>query len=300
MINIPTIQSSGLLDAEAKEYFDLITQLAKQLFQVPIAMVAVADTNKIWLRSSTGMPYGEIDHESTLGNHLLSSDDIFIIEDTYQDTLFSETSIVISEPYARFYASYPVKSQTGTTMGSLCIIDTKPRKFNNDNEQSLLNFGRLLERGFTEIEKKIFDPLTHLLNKKGFYEFSNNNLALSYRGNFESTFVYFYLDIDKSKKTKFADRILVDFSGLLSETLRSSDLIARLEDNIFVALLNNSNKDEAEEAISQLNYLVTAYNVNKGKKELIQYRYSLFCKTVNRQTNIEQLMSEVVDHAGFF
>lgn len=299
MINIPTIQSSGLLDAEAKEYFDLITQLAKQLFQVPIAMVAVADTNKIWLRSSTGMPYGEIDHESTLGNHLLSSDDIFIIEDTHQDTCFSETSIVIGEPYARFYASYPVKSQTGTTMGSLCIIDTKPRKFNNDNEQSLLNFGRLLERGFTEIEKKIFDPLTNLLNERGFYEFSKNNLALSCRGNFESTFVCFCLDINKSKNTKLKDKILVDFSGLLSETFRSSDLIARLEDNIFVALLNNANMGEAEEAISQLNYLVTAYNVNKSEKELIQYRYSLSCKTINRRTSIEKLMSEVVDHAKF-
>lgn len=299
MVNIPTIQSSGLLDAEAKEYFDLITRLAKQLFQVPIAMVAIADTNKIWLKSNTGMPYREIDHESTLGNHLLSSDDIFIIEDTHQNTFFSGTSIVIGEPYARFYASYPVKSQTGTTIGSLCIIDTKPREFNSDNEQSLIDFGRLLERRFTEIEKKIFDPLTYLLNEKGFYEFSNNNLALSYRGNFESTFVCFCLDIYKSKNTKFKDKILVDFSGLLSETLRSSDLIARLEDNIFVALLNNANMGEAEEAISQLNYLVTAYNVNKGEKEQIQYRYSLFCKKINRQTSIEQLMSEVVDHARF-
>ena len=128
-IRLDTLHSFNILDTEHEERFDRLTRMAKRLFGVPIALVSLVDESRQWFKSCFGLSISETSRDISFCGHTILGNDMFIIPDTSLDERFADNPLVLNEPYIRFYAGYPLIAPNGSKLGTLCIIDTKPRSF---------------------------------------------------------------------------------------------------------------------------------------------------------------------------
>ena len=117
-----------ILDTPPEERFDKIVQFAAQEFDMPIALLSVIDENRQWFKASVGLDVCETGRDISFCGHAILQPDIFVIPDARADERFADNPIVTGEPYVIFYAGAPLQLASGFTVGTLCLIDHKPRE----------------------------------------------------------------------------------------------------------------------------------------------------------------------------
>ncbi len=118
-----------ILDTPPEQRFDRLIQFAADEFDVPIALLTLVDRDRQWFKSRTGLDACETDRESSFCGHAIQSDDTLLIADALRDPRFVDNPLVTGAPFIRFYAGAPLQIEPGLRIGTLCLIDTKPRTF---------------------------------------------------------------------------------------------------------------------------------------------------------------------------
>lgn len=136
---LQALRRYNILDTPPEVAFDRITALAARLFGIPIALVFLIDKSRGWFKSAYGLDLKEVDRETTIWSLALLSNDILVIPDTHQDDRLACDPFVQNEPGLRFYAGAPLLTQDGFNLGTLCLLDTKPRGALTDEEQKILS-----------------------------------------------------------------------------------------------------------------------------------------------------------------
>ncbi|MFE1745945.1 ATP-binding protein [Coleofasciculus sp. H7-2] len=124
---LEALRRYNILDTPPEESFDRITALAARLFDVPIAIVSLVDKFRAWFKSCYGFDTREINREATMCSFAILSDDVLVVADTRKDPRFACMPYAISEPGIRFYAGAPLIAKDGFNLGTLCLVDSKPR-----------------------------------------------------------------------------------------------------------------------------------------------------------------------------
>jgi len=146
------LQNTGLLDSLPEERFDRITRLAKAMFKVPISLVSLVDEDRQWFKSRQGLPATETPRDHAFCAHAILQDDIFVIPDALQDERFADNPLVEGSPNVRFYAGCPIKVASSEDanrkmpIGTLCVIDSKPRDLSEEERRALKDFGAMVEQ----------------------------------------------------------------------------------------------------------------------------------------------------------
>ena len=118
----------GVLDTPRERLFDEITNLAAELCDTPVALISLIDEKRQWFKSACGTELKETPREFAFCAHAILGDTPFIVEDAETNPLTFDSPLVTDTPKIRFYAGIPLKSQDGFKLGTLCVIDVKPRK----------------------------------------------------------------------------------------------------------------------------------------------------------------------------
>jgi signal transduction histidine kinase/ActR/RegA family two-component response regulator len=124
---LEALRRYNILDTPPEESFDRITALAARLFDVPIALISLVDEFRAWFKSSYGFDTPEISRDATICNFAVLSDDVLVVADTRNDPRFACQPFAISEPGIRFYAGAPLITYDGFNLGTLCLVNSKPR-----------------------------------------------------------------------------------------------------------------------------------------------------------------------------
>ena len=127
----------NILDTSAEERFDRLTRIVKQHFAVSIALVSLVDSERQWFKSRQGLDADETPRDISFCGHAILSEDILYVPNALEDPRFFDNPLVTNAPNIRFYAGAPLHAPDGHRIGTLCIIDDKPREFSAD-ELSLL------------------------------------------------------------------------------------------------------------------------------------------------------------------
>ncbi len=121
------LRDAGILDSPPERSFDGLTSAAAALAECPIALISLLDGERQWFKSATGTLVTETPIAKSFCAHAVQGDGLFEIEDTRTDPRFSDNPLVTGEPHIRFYAGQPLELD-GVRLGTLCVIDTRPRK----------------------------------------------------------------------------------------------------------------------------------------------------------------------------
>lgn len=132
-----------LMDTEREERFDRVVEIAKLAFEVPIALITLLDTDRQWFKACIGLPISGTDRSVSFCGHAIHSDEPFIVEDALRDERFADNPLVLDAPFIRFYAGAPLIAAKGVRLGTLCVIDTEPRRFAADDAAVLRRLARI-------------------------------------------------------------------------------------------------------------------------------------------------------------
>ena len=134
---LAALHALRILDTPAEERFDRITRIAQKLFNVPIALVSLVDTKRQWFKSRIGLDAIETPRDISFCGHAILQTDIFIVPDASVDLRFVDNPLVTGDPKIRFYAGQPLRDIEGNKLGTLCLIDRRPRELDEGQRQLL-------------------------------------------------------------------------------------------------------------------------------------------------------------------
>jgi len=118
-----------VLDTPADGAFDRITRLASLVLEMPIAIVSLVDHDRIWFKSSVGLDGVEqIGRDPGLCASAILADEAWIVENAEVDPRALANPLVAGEFGLRFYAGSALRTHDGYNLGTLCVIDRKPRE----------------------------------------------------------------------------------------------------------------------------------------------------------------------------
>lgn len=260
---LEALRSLNVLDTPAEERFDRLTRLAQRMFGVSIALVSLVDEDRQWFKSRAGLEASEMPRDISFCGHAILGNDIFIVPDTTKDQRFSDNPFVINDPNIRFYAGCPLHHIDGSRLGTLCIIDTKPRILSDDDLYVLQDLAELAERELAAVQLATLDELTCISNRRGFSILSQNSLNICARQHSHASLVFF--DLNKFKQINDAhghaegDKALTVFAELMRNTFRESDVLARIGGDEFAVLLTNISITSAEELITKFRNSIKYY-----------------------------------------
>lgn len=126
-----------VLDTVPEEVFDDLTDLAAHICEAPIALISLVDEDRQWFKSRVGLTVGETSRDISFCAHAILKSDLFIVPDATKDPRFKNNPLVAGKDRIRFYAGAPLVTPDGYALGTLCVLDKKPRVLNPDQEQAL-------------------------------------------------------------------------------------------------------------------------------------------------------------------
>jgi excisionase family DNA binding protein len=137
------LERSGLVDTPPEDSFDRLTWVAARSLQAPIALLTLLTPTRQWFKSHYGLDMIETPRDWAFCNYTILQKDVMVAENLATDPRFAENPAVSGELGFRFYAGCPVVDPDGFTLGSLCVIDTRPRTLDDTQKQILANLAAL-------------------------------------------------------------------------------------------------------------------------------------------------------------
>jgi diguanylate cyclase (GGDEF)-like protein/PAS domain S-box-containing protein len=142
---ITALHRLDVLDTPGEERFDRFTRLAAASFGVPIALVSLVDTDRQWFKSCVGLDAPGTSRSTAFCSHAVALDDLLVVPDARLDERFAANPLVTGAPHIRFYAGQPVRSLDGQPLGTLCIVDTRPRMLDDASRRMLRDLAQLVQ-----------------------------------------------------------------------------------------------------------------------------------------------------------
>jgi signal transduction histidine kinase/CheY-like chemotaxis protein len=124
---LAVLDSYGILDTPPERSFDDVVRMVSQLLNAPIAAVNLIARGRQWFKSEIGLGTREMPLEDSICRHALLQQDGMIVPDTLEDPRFSCNPLMTGETGLRFYAGAVLRTRDGVPLGTLCVLDHKPR-----------------------------------------------------------------------------------------------------------------------------------------------------------------------------
>lgn len=117
-----------ILNTPREPSFDALVELAVEMLGMKIGLVSIIDDHRQWFKAICGLDLVETSRSDAFCSHTITGDDILVVEDAQMDERFRDNPLVRGEPFIRFYAGVPLSVAPGVAVGSLCVLDDKPRR----------------------------------------------------------------------------------------------------------------------------------------------------------------------------
>jgi ribonuclease BN (tRNA processing enzyme) len=124
-------RSLGLWKTPPEERFDRVARVAAAAFDVPIALIALMERDREWFKSCYGLEFREVPRDASFCGHAIFERQPLVVSDALLDERFADNPYVTGFPGVRFYAGHPLILSNGCCVGTLCILDVRPRHFDN-------------------------------------------------------------------------------------------------------------------------------------------------------------------------
>ncbi|PJZ70887.1 hypothetical protein CH373_06380 [Leptospira perolatii] len=248
----------------AEERFDRITRLASRLFNVPIAIVSLIDSDRDWFKSVHGFALNETPRQDSFCGHAIMNEETLVVPDALQDERFDDNPLVTGSPNVRFYAGHPIHSPDGYRIGTFCLVDHKPRHLDSGEKQALRDLAAIVENElqlfrlskaqfdlFQELDdtrrRALIDQLTQIWNKHAILDILRREVEASKEQGQPLGLILLDLDHFKAINDTYGhpigDSVIRYSAGILRSAVRSQDALGRYGGEEFIIVLPGSNSE---------------------------------------------------------
>jgi diguanylate cyclase (GGDEF)-like protein len=248
---LAALHATGILDTPPDARFDAFARLAAHLSGAPMALVSLIDADRQWFKAAIGIDMREAPRDSSFCAHaILDPDRVTVVEDATTDERFTDNPLVHGAPHIRFYAGAPIIDRAGHALGTLCVVDSEPRRMTDAAAHALADIAQGVAAAIelrTSLETAqsaaLRDPLTRLGNRPLFEKRLAEAIELA-RGPQEHGFAVFCLDLDRFKAVNDllghagGDALLKEAARRLMGAVRGGDTVARLGGDEFAVILS--------------------------------------------------------------
>ncbi|CAN7223442.1 GAF domain-containing protein [Pseudoxanthomonas sp. LjRoot143] len=133
-----------VVDSLPATVYDDLVQVAAALCGTPIAVVSLIDRDRQWFKARLGLEDHETTRDTAVCDHAIRQpDELLEVQDLSEDARFNDFPIVTGDLKARFYAGMPLVTGEGEAIGTVCVVDTQPRRLNGQQKASLRSLARV-------------------------------------------------------------------------------------------------------------------------------------------------------------
>ncbi|MCC2957467.1 EAL domain-containing protein [Massilia sp. IC2-477] len=283
---LAALHATRLLGSAPEETFDRITRTAARLLGVPIALVSLIDKDRQWFKSRTGLDACETPRDVSFCGHAILADEPMVVPDAAQDARFVDNPLVTGSPHLRFYAGVQLYSVDRKKIGTLCVIDRKPRELSPGDLDALRDLARMVEQlvyhrqlamAAQSLSERLTDEpapgkgapsgelawlvahdlLTGLPNRQAMLRAIQHSIA-AWREDGTPALIA-CINVDRFKRFnetlghRAGDEILVALATSLQALLREGDMLARAGSDEFLVLLHaRGEHPEPERALERI------------------------------------------------
>lgn len=264
---LAALHSYDILDTPPEPQFDRIARIAAELLQMPISLVTLIDSTRQWFKARHGLDMVETPRSAAFCNQAIEGNDIMVVEDALDDRRFADNPLVTAAPNIRFYAGAPLRTKQGFNLGTLCVIDRKPRNISERQQHILEDLAAIvvdeLELHHANIELQRLattDTLTGVNNRRQFLHLAATEGLRGAR--YQQPLSVLMVDIDHFKKVndthghEAGDRALVAVAQAMRGALRPEAILGRLGGEEFAVLLPQADRKAAIIAAERLRQAV--------------------------------------------
>jgi diguanylate cyclase (GGDEF)-like protein len=289
------LRTLQILDTSHEERFDRVTRMAKRMFGVEISLVSLVDEDRQWFKSTQGLDASETPREISFCGHAINQDGLFIIPNAVEDVRFSDNPLVTEAPNIRFYAGYPLKLRQGVNLGTLCLIDSKPKHLDEEDKQLLNDLGAMIEQEIRSIQLATLDELTLISNRRGFLTMAEQSQKVCRRKKIPISIILFDLNQFKPINDNFGhhegDFALKKFAEVMRSVFRESDVIGRLGGDEFVVMLTDASDEKIAIILDRFKTEMDAMNKVINKPYLIEYSAGVACFSYDNEQSLEEMVA---------
>lgn len=275
-----TLNEYNIMDTLPEQAYDDLTKLASIIFNTPIALITLLDDHRQWFKSKVGLEKNETPREQAFCTYaIMNPDHVMIVKDAVNDERFVNNPLVTSDPNIRFYAGAPLVTPSGEALGTICVIDSKPREITQEQIEALKLLSHEivvqleLRRSIATLEKSVLeqnkyveqlqehqrnlekvgsdlkaqsltDTLTGIGNRRAFEDGLNEEFLRAKRYQFDCSLLMIDVDYFKEYNDAFGhpagDEVLKTVAAHLKSNIRSHDLLARYGGEEFAIILPNT------------------------------------------------------------
>ena len=287
-IEVSEARSPEMMDMPSERELQTAVELAAEICGAPISLVSLLDETWQTVLASVGLRVKQVRRDITVCQHTMERNDLLIIDDMMTDMRFVGHPMVTGDPEIRFYAGLPFRAPDGRAIGTLCVIDVKPRKLSRTQEQAL----RVLTTQITTSmqlraeHRMLVDALaerdratTRLhANERMFQTFMNNGPLISYVKDLAGRYLFY--------NARLAERCHVTMQEWIGKT----------DYEVFPEQTARSYRKHDEEALEANRLMISTETLCTSSGECSTWRsYKFPCEDEDGQTLLAGFSFDVTE-----
>ena len=243
---LEAVRKTGVMDVANEELFLIYTELAKEISNMPVSYTGLIDEERQYMLCHIGLPEDGTDsapRENTFCQFALNSTDPIIVEDCSKDHRFKFHPVVTGDPFVKFYGGFPLVTQGGLILGTLCVVDTELGAKLDENQIALIQklAARLAHQLETQGDQREITASRAIDMLKVVDKY---NPGMTIKDTISFLTVIEGRPIDGSAKQTLIEFELLDEEGLMTKKARGFQSELDLDQGIFKRI--SVSKDQAQ------------------------------------------------------